>query len=49
MEGYTQGKWILIDCDEVVVHIFQKETREFYDLEGLWYDADREKIEDYGL
>ncbi len=49
MEGYQQGKWILIDCDEVVVHVFQKETREFYDIEGLWYDAEREKLEDYGF
>ena len=49
MEGYNQGKWILIDCDDVIVHIFQEETREFYDIEGLWFDAEREKLEDYGF
>ena len=49
MEGYNQAKWILIDCGDVVVHIFQEETREFYDLEGLWFDAVRIDIKKYGF
>ncbi|MBI4961991.1 MAG: ribosome silencing factor [Desulfomonile tiedjei] len=41
-EGVNQGNWALLDYGDVVVHIFQKPTREFYDLEGLWSDAPRE-------
>jgi ribosome-associated protein len=37
--GYEQGKWILLDFVDVVVHIFDKEYRGFYDLELLWGDA----------
>lgn len=39
MEGYTAGSWILIDLNDVLVHIFQESDRGFYDLEGLWSDA----------
>jgi ribosome silencing factor RsfS/YbeB/iojap len=39
IEGLSVGRWVLLDCDDVVVHIFQKSIREFYDLEGLWADA----------
>jgi ribosome-associated protein len=38
-EGYQQGRWILLDFVDVVVHIFLKEAREFYNLENLWGDA----------
>ncbi|NBG88938.1 ribosome silencing factor [Isachenkonia alkalipeptolytica] len=38
-EGYQTGKWILLDYGDIVVHIFEKETREFYDLEKIWQDA----------
>ncbi|WIF96188.1 ribosome silencing factor [Caminicella sporogenes] len=38
-EGYKEGKWILLDYIDVVVHIFTKEEREFYDLERIWKDA----------
>ncbi|GAB4338219.1 MAG: ribosome silencing factor [Desulfobulbaceae bacterium] len=38
-EGLQEGLWVLIDYYEVVVHIFYRETREFYDLDGLWHDA----------
>jgi ribosome-associated protein len=39
--GYEQGRWILLDFVDVVVHLFDPEYRQFYDLELLWGDADR--------
>ena len=36
MEGKEMGDWVLIDCGDVIVHIFRPEVREFYDLEKLW-------------
>ena len=38
-EGIENQEWVLIDYVDVVVHIFQREIREFYDLENLWGDA----------
>lgn len=40
-EGVREGKWILMDYDDVVVHIFLEPIRKLYDLEGLWIDAPR--------
>jgi ribosome-associated protein len=40
-EGMQEGKWILIDYEDVVVHIFLEPVRRFYDLEGLWIEAPR--------
>ncbi len=39
VEGENNATWILMDYIHVVVHIFQKETREYYNIEGLWGDA----------
>jgi len=39
VEGENNATWILMDYIHVVVHVFQKETREFYDIENLWGDA----------
>ena len=41
IEGLSEAQWILLDYGDFVVHVFQPETREFYDLERLWADAPR--------
>ena len=41
IEGRPAGSWVLIDFVDIVVHIFQKEARAVYDLDGLWMDARR--------
>jgi ribosome-associated protein len=41
MEGEQQGHWVLIDYNDVVIHLFYQPVREFYDLEGLWVEAPR--------
>ncbi|MGK5082349.1 ribosome silencing factor [Bdellovibrionota bacterium FG-1] len=43
-EGYSDGRWILMDFGDVVVHVFLDALREYYDLEHLWTDAPRVKI-----
>lgn len=45
-EGYDSRKWVLLDYVDVVIHIFQREVREFYALERLWADAPVEFIRD---
>ncbi|MBN2140925.1 MAG: ribosome silencing factor [Desulfovibrionaceae bacterium] len=39
MEGFRAGQWILMDLNDVVVHVFQKDLRLFYNIEGLWSEA----------
>jgi len=41
VEGYEGGRWILVDYGDVVAHVMSRESRGFYDLEGLWADAPR--------
>lgn len=44
IEGYQNLTWVLMDYVDVVVHVFQPETRAYYNLERLWADAPKEVI-----
>lgn len=39
LEGMPHAHWVLIDYNDVIVHVFERETREYYQLEKLWLDA----------
>jgi len=39
MEGYQKGTWVLMDCADLIVHVFDDDTRRFYGLERLWHRA----------
>jgi ribosome-associated protein len=39
VEGMNEGRWVLLDYGDVMVHVFQEPVREFYDLDGLWSEA----------
>lgn len=40
IEGLNEGRWVLIDYGDVMVHVFHDPVRNFYDLDGLWCDAE---------
>ncbi len=44
IEGYNKAEWTLLDYGDFVIHLFDKEAREFYDLERLWLDARRVEL-----
>ncbi|MBF0228166.1 MAG: ribosome silencing factor [Desulfamplus sp.] len=46
-ESIKDGTWALLDFGDVIIHIFNKETRDFYDIEGLWADAPRLDISEF--
>lgn len=41
MEGYDAGAWILVDLNDIILHVFQEDLRRFYNLEGLWSEGKR--------
>ncbi|GAO99752.1 ribosomal silencing factor RsfS [Fructobacillus ficulneus] len=47
MEGYDRSEWISLDLGDVIVHIFDQESRDFYQLDRLWFDADKVNITEY--
>lgn len=50
VDGRKEGHWVLMDYGDIIVHVFYEETRNFYDLEGLWLDAKRitsKRLESY--
>jgi ribosome-associated protein len=46
IEGERLGKWVLMDYEDVIIHIFYEPVREFYDIERLWSDAPRMEVGD---
>jgi len=44
VEGEENAEWILLDYGDIIIHIFQRPAREYYDIEGLWADADITEI-----
>lgn len=44
IEGYRSGEWVLMDYGDFIVHIFDKDARDFYDLERLWRDAKKVEL-----
>ncbi|MDR1544173.1 MAG: ribosome silencing factor [Prevotellaceae bacterium] len=46
IDGTDNAQWIAMDYGDAIVHIFQRETREFYDIEHLWNDAKIEYVKD---
>lgn len=49
VEGWQESKWVLLDYGSVVIHMFDAETRKFYDLENLWGAAKRIDLESHGV
>jgi len=47
-EGMNSANWVLLDFGDIVVHIFDKENREFYDLERVWADAVKLDTSEFG-
>lgn len=45
VEGLTEGLWVLMDFNDVIIHIFSPALREFYNLEGLWSEAPQVIVE----
>ncbi len=49
IEGLEQSRWVLVDLDDVVCHIFHKDERQYYNLERLWGDADSVSEEELSI
>jgi ribosome-associated protein len=49
MEGYQKGTWVLIDCADLIVHVFDDDTRRFYGLERLWHRAPHVEVPGVGF
>ena len=46
-EGYSEANWIILDYTDIMVHVFNKETRDFYKLEKLWQDGEFMDVSEY--
>lgn len=47
IEGIQEGTWALLDFGDVIIHIFNIDTRDFYNIEGLWSDAPRVDLSEF--
>ncbi len=47
VEGIKDGNWALLDFGDLIVHVFSREARDFYDIEGLWSDAPRLDLSEF--
>lgn len=47
-EGVKEGQWALLDFGHMIIHVFESEAKAFYDLEGLWSDAERVDLSGFG-
>jgi ribosome-associated protein len=48
MEGIKGGEWALLDYGHIIIHVFESRAKDFYDLEGLWSDAPRIDLSQFG-
>ncbi len=49
VEGTAEGRWVLMDYGDVIIHIFLDAVRHFYDIEGLWHDVPKTRYDEKGL
>lgn len=47
VEGIKEGSWALLDYGDVIIHVFNRDSRDFYDIEGLWSDAPRLDLSEF--
>ena len=47
VEGYQTGNWVLMDYGDLIVHVFDRQNRLFYDLERIWRDGKQIRVEDF--
>lgn len=45
VEGYDEGRWVILDYHNIVIHVFLESLRELYDLESLWIEAKKQRVE----
>ncbi len=48
MEGIKSGEWALLDYGHIIIHVFESQAKDFFDLEGLWSDAPRIDLSQFG-
>ncbi|MBS9337824.1 ribosome silencing factor [Fructobacillus parabroussonetiae] len=47
IEGFEKGQWVVLDLGDVIVHVFDEESRDFYHLDKLWFDAKAIDLSEY--